>query len=63
MIRSQQKTIIGVLLLIVGGVAVIISTAAMPDVGINLFAAGLVGIAAGLFEVELAAVWQRLEKV
>lgn len=59
--RSQQKNTIGVLLIIVGAIAIIISTAAMPDIGIHLFAAGLVGLAAGVFEVELAAVWLKLE--
>jgi flagellar motor component MotA len=60
--RSKQKFAIGVLALIVGLIAVVISLSLTQDMAPLLFAAGLVGIMAGLFEIELSAVWLNIEQ-
>lgn len=59
--RSMQKAAMGAVFIPVGLVAAIIGLATTVPFGPELVALGLVLAAAGFMEIEIAAIWLRLE--
>lgn len=59
--RYMQKTTIGAVLIPVGLIVTIIGLVTPIAYGPELVAAGLVATMAGLFEIEIAAVWEKIE--
>lgn len=61
MSRSQTKFALGCLFIPVGMIAAIIGMGTDAPHNNLLFAAGLILVAAGLMEIEIAAIWAKLE--
>jgi len=60
MTRAQTKVALGCLFIPVGMIAAIIGMGTDAPHNNLLFAAGLILVAAGLMEIEIAAIWSHL---